>query len=621
VLPSAKKEITCRLLFALIFVACGGCGSGSGGSHNSQPPLLTFTSTPTTAAAEGVPYSYLLSATSSDSSPITFTLTNSPPGATLSGSSVSWTPIHAQSRVSNAFTVTASSASGASANQSWVVIPNGTVNITAATTYWTPSGPIDVLPPWGANPFFIPDALVPQSDGSFLRFPGEVNPDGSISIPGVPGGYYWLQMFDGNYWTGASNFDDGIDLIGRPPATTSQNTTGFVASFSSIQPSANIANIVSLQTDLYSFPVLLSGFVPDNASTFTSGVPIASDIDWTQLSEVYASQFTQISDGNFNGYVLGPAQTISGVTASNGGTNRISVSLSASPSASVPLAIEGTAWASAAQSIGPGTSVPVFSDYALYVQPYATDRYVVPTSGAIGPDFTVIRANVPPSNPLFPPITSYGCFTELGTPGFSAAEVGGPPIVTDQNYGTVAYGDPYPSTWLRMLQYCQLSSVTFPFPTAPGNTTFYLTNKQTTPVPSGPVAPILTSVQSPTLNGNSLFQSATLNTTTVSIAWAPPGTGQPFGCFVHVYRWGTDPDGVPDYVSDALYATAKTSVSVPFLTPGNIYVFVILAASDANANIESTPHRFKIPNAESWIISAPFVIAPAATSESAILSP
>ncbi len=77
----------------------------------------------------------------------------------------------------------------------------------------------------------------------------------------------------------------------------------------------------------------------------------------------------------------------------------------------------------------------------------------------------------------------------------------------------------------------------------------------------------------------------------------------------------------PDYIPDALYATAKTSVTVPFLTAGNTYVFVIFAASDATANIEKTPHRFKIPNAESGIVSAPFVIAPGATSASVLRSP
>jgi len=49
-------------------------------------------------------------------------------------------------------------------------------------------------------------------------------------------------------------------------------------------------------------------------------------------------------------------------------------------------------------------------------------------------------------------------------------------------------------------------------------------------------------------------------------------------------------------------------LSVPFLSVTNTYVFTILAASDANANIETSPFRHKLPFAESGVISAPFVI-------------
>jgi hypothetical protein len=123
-----------------------------------------------------------------------------------------------------------------------------------------------------------------------------------------------------------------------------------------------------------------------------------------------------------------------------------------------------------------------------------------------------------------------------------------------------------------------------------------------------PVVPLLTAAQSPTLNGNSLFQSATLNTTSLKISWAPPATGQPFGYFVEVHQLVTLQTGTTAYVSAGRYATAKTSVTIPFISANGTYVFAILAASDGNANIETSPLRHKIPIAESGVVSAPFVI-------------
>lgn len=110
------------------------------------------------------------------------------------------------------------------------------------------------------------------------------------------------------------------------------------------------------------------------------------------------------------------------------------------------------------------------------------------------------------------------------------------------------------------------------------------------------------------LNGSSFFQSATLNSTTVTISWAPPATGQPYGYFVEVYQLVTLSNGSIGYAPAGNYGTAKTSLTVPFISPSNTYVFAILAASDANANIETSPLRHKIPSAESSVVSAPFII-------------
>jgi len=159
-----------------------------------------------------------------------------------------------------------------------------------------------------------------------------------------------------------------------------------------------------------------------------------------------------------------------------------------------------------------------------------------------------------------------------------------------------------------MFQYCQVSAVTVPRPNSTVTDTFYVTNKQTTALPSGPVTPILGSVQSPMLNGASLFTSATLSSTNVTISWNPPAIGQPYGYVVEVRQLVTLPNGSTGYAAAGTYATAKTSLTVPFISPSSTYGFAMLAASEANANSEKSPLRHKIPFAESGVVSAPFVI-------------
>ena len=155
----------------------------------------------------------------------------------MSGSTVSWTPTHTQSRTANQFTVTATTAKGGSATQTWSVTPSGVVVITAILTYWTPSGAINHPRVFLADlPY--PAALIPQSDGSLTRLQGAANPDGRLSIPHVPAGYYCLQLAaTSNFWTSTSNFDAGQDIVGNPHVTTTQNTTTFNVSLSN----ANLA--------------------------------------------------------------------------------------------------------------------------------------------------------------------------------------------------------------------------------------------------------------------------------------------------------------------------------------------------------------------------------------------
>src|SRR5580704_8916022 len=141
---SARRWVSAFLSLGclLVIAACGG-GSGT----HVAPMAPVFTSTPPTNALQDNPYSYSISATDPSGGTVSFALTTGPTGAAVSGSSLSWTPAATQSRLANAFTVTATTSEGGTATQSWSVSPAGTVTVNQVTTYWTSSGKVQLPVP------------------------------------------------------------------------------------------------------------------------------------------------------------------------------------------------------------------------------------------------------------------------------------------------------------------------------------------------------------------------------------------------------------------------------------------------------------------------------------------
>lgn len=603
-MPQASSKLLFYGLLFSLFLA--GCGGGSA----TMPSGPKFTSAPVTAAAEGMPYSYQLAATSPDMSAVSFALTAGPSGASLTGNTVAWIPTHQQSRIANKFTVTATMASGGSSSQAWTVTPSGSIQIKAVTTYWTPTGKVDIPPVWPSNlPF--PAALVPQTDGSLSRLQGAANPDGTFSIPNVPGGFYWLQLTEqSNYWTSSSNFDAGEDKIGSPPSVTNQNTTTInitLTGFDTVQPQT----LFWIQSNDRLFQLALSNGV-DTASGFLSFVvKMNSNIDFSQINTLFFNQYDPVSSGGFIGLAaLGPALTQSKVTLPTGGVIYIAGTLQASPQASIPLNIQGSAWANNYQNVAPSTVTPLLTDFSLSAQPWVSDRIANPSGGFLSPNLALLVPLGQPASPTSPfPVAPYRCQQPSGLYTTTSAGATLPSILTDEDFGTVSYGDPYPSPWPRMFQICQHATVQIPIPNSPITDTFLLTNGETIVPPTGPIAPLVGPVLTPTINGTSIFQPTAFNTTSLNLTWATPvGSPPPFGYYVTLFQLTTQSSGTTGYLELERFGTAKNSLAVPFLTPGNTYLFMITALVDGVANMESSPGRSRLPNAFSTVISAPMTI-------------
>lgn len=595
------KHLLAYSVVTLMFAV--GCG---GGSSSSPPQAPVFTSTAPTTASQGVAYGYAITATDPAGGAVTFALSTAPTGAALSGGTLSWTPAAAQSRTANSFTVTATTSEGGTARQSWSVTPSGTINGSWINTRWTASGSAKVPLDWTKIPARPPQALVPQPDGTFVTVVGTGNSDGTFTIPAIPGGYYWLQIGRA-FWTSSSNFDYGFDENGRSIGTTAAGeTTTFDFNISGLDPVVSGDQFAFL-TDWATFSSVMNiGFgIPSSAgsTTMTASYVHHSNLDYSTADMGFLLQYEPVSAGSVTGVALGPELMVPNLSLTSGTTNTVAATLNASPQKSFDLSVKGSQWAPLFDNAGPSVVKPVDAYISMSARPFEP-------AGVFGGSLNL---------PLFlPPLTMSGCclFT-FGWP--SAATCGDgvgiiqnlgiitsyPPMLTDQDFGTLSYGDPFDSSWGRVFSLCQTASIDIPAPGG-GTSTFLFQDGVNTAIPSTPVSPLALPVQNPTINGASLFSTNTVNPSAVMLSWSAPSSGTtPSAYKATLFRWGTLPDGTMTYLNSGEFYTGKTSMTLPALQPSSTYVIVLTTEVDARANVETSPNRSALPTAVASVISAP----------------
>jgi hypothetical protein len=536
--------------------------------------------------------------------------------------------------------VTATAPGTASATQSWAVTPSGTIRISRTDTLWNESNSTSVPFNWSIIGSFVA-ALVPQSDGSFKSLSGTPGANGAFEIPNVPAGYYWLRLGPRDtYWTSSSTFDMGSDIFFPPPTsgnpvTPTISTTYINFSFTSLDATAAPGLLqfdpLEARGPFYSAPTKAG------STTFFGGVGFGSNLDFSVIKNASVRQYEPTAFGSMDGYVLGPALTLSNLSLTTGGTNTISGALDPTVPASINLSVKGSAWAPLLDHIAPTAPTGVGGGFYLSVLPHIS---------AGGPNVSIsnpINLIWTKPNSIFnlPP-----CFS--ANPPFSTNTT----LTTDVEAGTVQYSDPFPTSWRRTFRVCQSATVAVPMP---GGTTqsIELTNSQTTSLPTATVKPLISPVQNPKINSADLFTASTISSTApVTLTWDPPAIGTPFGYTVAIMSPTTSPVGTPpistfpigtpistlpvgtssgssstfpvgtppgtisgtsatfEFLSSTTLSTAKTSMTIPpdLLTSGKTYLFLITSLVDGKANMETSPHRSSLPTANAQLISAPITI-------------
>jgi hypothetical protein len=582
------------------------CGGGSRGSM--FPP--TFTSTPPASATQDVLYNYTISATDPAGGPVSLSLASAPTGAALNSGTLSWTPTASQSRVPNSFTVTATTNSGGTASQNWMVSPNGTITLNWVDTEWTENGPVQ-------SPIFgliAPFALIPQSDGSLLTVQGSFISPGVVNILNVPAGYFWLARGptqSNGIWTSSSTIDIGRDLLGTPLAGPASQNTIFDFNLSGLASIASSGWLGAFTDTFQPFGVFQ---VPANTTMLTPSVTFLEGPDWSKVDSAFLLQYEPVSLGSglssFNELALGPEVTLTGLTLTGGTTNTINGTLQATPPVSMNISVPGSQWIAPLGAVGPTPATLLGSWLSVVAEPYITGR--VATSSPFGPELSMVT---PETLSVFPPLDlqSDWCLNASFLP-FGFLPDTEAPVDIDTNFGTLQYGDPFPSTWTRAVAFCQQANSLITIPNAPLPIPYPLLFGEAVPPTASlaPLGPLAGPVQNPMINGASMFTAATLNHTAVPLSWSAPAGTAPAGYLVVPVLITVDSSGGVALSPVGSFRTAKTSVTLPPLVAGQMYLFVITTLVDGAANVETNPYRSALPIAFAEVVSAPITISASA---------
>lgn len=519
-------------------------------------PAPTFTSVAPAAATEGQVYSYTLTATDPVHSAITFSLITAPAGAQISGNVLTWTPTQAQARASNAFAVRATTAAGGSASQEFSVTPRGTVHGTAIDSYTSSSGTVTVSR--DLTTMYI--AAVALVNGQWTTFQANTTSNGDFDIPTVPAGKYFLVTPVGAYWTAASDVDLGEDHLGRPDGLWPQAVTSFDINFNGLNAWKDDDYLWFVNPNLDQHFMWSAADANDQIATFTrtwtGPLSNAAKGDQWYVSQVVTKE---VAGSEFE--YLRKAAPVLLVTQADGGTASLAGTMADLTQASLALKILGSQFAAQTFFIH-SDAQPHSTEIELDIQPFTA------TKGDIGP--TLLLKNRDQD-----------------------------PMVTDLDYGTIVYGNPYPSTWTPVLNVEYEVNVSY---TASGADSpvaaqgeIFLSTAQMPAAGSG-VGPIIGPVQNIKLDGLTLSQPRTAGSLMPTITWDAPLLGTPTAYQLTIYQL-LNSGGESQYENVLDIYTSERSLTIPdgTLASGSEYFFAIRAYYLPGVDLTTSPHRRALP--------------------------
>ena len=428
-------------------------------------------------------------------------------------------------------------------------------------------------------------ALDPNN--GFAAIAGIGNANGTFSIPNVPASGTLYVKYGRNYFVvdGRPTFDLGYELMGRPDyasaITSPTNLTFSISNMASWQSGDGIG--------LFSIGGGAAwNWIDQTGATNPPGVGATTlnmTGDMTQAPDPYLPSASKGDVSWLLQYTIG---TSSGGTQ-YGQLTRYVRDTTINMTDGKPTTMSGTFTA-----VSPNKTTPSFN---LLRSAWASFASTVNPTASVSSNFLGVMANYAPSGAagidLAPQLASM--FKNSAT--------------TDVNLGTLAYANPFPSSWAEMFQVHTSYHVSY---MAPGATTaldLYPSVGQQVLLSGAPttVSPTLGPAQSIKIGGQSASTQLSGVGLTPTISWSAPAVGTPQAYSVYVYHL-TNSNGTTQWSTAAVFYTKATSVTVPpnVLTSGNTYYIAISALTSGTVDLTYSPYRSRLPYAWANALTATF---------------
>ncbi len=541
----------------------------------SQPPTdVTF------VQAKPV-FDYALAGTDADQDLLTFSLVQGPAGATLVNGILHWEPTPDQERVAQTFQVRVSDGCGGVVDQQWTKAYSGVLRGTWADLYLSASGTTVMHTDASIGSADL-TALIPDGAGGFRTIRGALNPDGTLSLPGIPPGSYWLHLgTKGFIWTDRGTIDAGARYLGRPDAVRPTSSAYLNLTLGNLDSWTDQEGLI-WQVPNHAFR---TGF---DSRQFTSNGPVAGDtglasallqhMSYAPLVEAAKSdalmllQPASAQQGAFLVRTIRKSFTTDTLTEVSGGNVPVTGTFIAPPDASVDLYWDATREAAYRTQVRPD---------AMQMGP---SLYVDVQSGGFSQGW-LQEAGTDPQ-------TSYDSHPFL-------LSISGP-APTQPIHQVFGFRDPYPAAWPRVYIASTNFSISITSNGNQGGLSGAMSVISDSPGTAGsPLAALVSPVQHPTLGGKDFFADQVGVGTTPILAWDPPALGSPVCYLIRIMTVVPTQSGGLSFGTDSnsVMKVFGTSVQIPpgALVPGTSYVIEVRAVVTGPGYDPAVPGRFPLP--------------------------
>ncbi len=571
------------MLFAL---ACGGGSS----TTTTTGPSPTFTSTAPQIASEGIQYSYTITTTTTDNSTVTYAVTTGPTGAAITGSTLTWTPTHAQSRISNGFTITATTSKNGVFTQTFNITPTGNIDGTAVD--YAVAGGTLVDYPQDMSAVTV-EVLLPNNKGGFNRQAGTGDASGNFTIPNVPTGNYWLHLqrmdngalTDNYVYTASSDIDAGQLVVGRPDAVRA--TSGVTIAAQNIALSVPVTSSDSIA---WVSPDAKSSGAPGGApgsQTYSATFPQTGGlINSSKGDKGYLLHYT--TSGLITRIV--ESETFPSLTETNGGTVNLTGSMTASTGSTADPVVKVSEFDAVNTAI-PGFTGPTVKNFTMFDSGYDGSNGFLP-------------ANL---------------YAASGSTPIQLIKIPLATVTADTDFGSISYGLVTAAGVLPFVQFEDLGSRSF---SIGGSNYTFQNNGQVTitdviPSSSNSTFPVVGEPLNPTVDGKDFFTNQGSISGAPQIAWAKPTFGTPSSYELTVVNPATLGGANPEI---HYFYTFSTGVAIPpgILKANTPYVFILQAMMFQANNFQAAP--FRMGTNAAWTSEVSAVMTTNSTGASTVRS-